>query len=106
MHMANSAQQLIAQSGHIRGYDVFLHGDAVTVLDDEGVVTKQTAPGLGAFVDRARDFRLGWGQFPDGMEVLYLYDRGDDNFGYAVNLGDEQCSEWGYAPFARVSEGR
>ena len=33
------------------------------------------------------------------MEVIYLYDRGDDNFGYAVNLQYEDFSEWGYAPF-------
>ncbi len=62
--------------------------------------------GLGAFVERAKDLRTGWGQFPDGMEVIYLYDRGDDNFGYAVNLQREDFSEWGYAPFPRVSEGR
>jgi hypothetical protein len=104
--MANGTQQLIAQSGHIHGYDLFLHGDTVTVLDDEGIVTKQTVPGLGAFVQRAKEFRLGWGQFPDGMAVLYLYDRGDDNFGYAVNLQREDFSEWGYAPFPGVSEGR
>ena len=104
--MTDTTRQLIAQSAHISGYEVFLSGDTVTVLDDEGIVTKQTVPGLGAFIDHARQFRLGWGQFPDGMEVLYLYDRGDDNFGYAVNLQREDFSEWGYAPFPRVSEGR
>ncbi len=45
-------------------------------------------------------FRLGWGRFPDGAEVLYLYDRDDGGFGYAVNLTMPDCSEWGYAPFA------
>ena len=44
-------------------------------------------------------FRLGWGRFPDGAEVLYLYDRDDGGFGYAVNLTAPGCSEWGYAPF-------
>ena len=91
--------QLIGTGGHIAGYDVFLHGDTVTVLDDDGVVTRRTVEGLGAFVERAKDLRTGWGQFPDGMEVIYLYDRGDDNFGYAVNLAREDFSEWGYAPF-------
>jgi hypothetical protein len=44
-------------------------------------------------------FRLGWGRFPDGAEVLYLYGRDDGGFGYAVNLTAPECSEWGYAPF-------
>ena len=104
--MTDATLQLTAQSGHIGGYDVFLHGDTVTVLDDDGIVTTQTVRGLGAFIDRAKQFRLGWGQFPDGMEVLYLYDQGDDNFGYAVNLQRDDFSEWGYAPFGRASEGR
>src|SRR5215211_7132795 len=90
--------QFLGTGGHIAGYDVFLAGDTVTVLGDEGVVTRRTVPGLGAFVERAKDLRTGWGRFPDGMEVLYLYDRGDDHFGYAVNLQAEDCSEWGYAP--------
>ena len=52
---------------------------------------------------RGRDarpgFRLGWGRFPDGAEVLYLYGADDGGFGYAVNLASPACSEWGYAPF-------
>ena len=91
--MPDTTDQLLAQSGHIGGYDVFLHGDTVTVLGDDGIVTKQTVPGLGVFVERATQFRLGWGQFRDGMEVLYLYDCGDDSFGYAVNLDVEAFSE-------------
>ena len=47
---------------------------------------------------KARILRFGWGQFPDGDEVIYLFDEADDNFGYAVNLNDPACSEWGYAP--------
>ncbi|MGE0539212.1 MAG: hypothetical protein AB7R89_03445 [Dehalococcoidia bacterium] len=97
--MNDTTQQFIAQSGHIGGYDVFLHGDTVTVLDDEGIVTRQTVDGLGAFITRAKSLRTGWGQFPDGMEVIYLYNRGDDNYGYAINLQAEHLSEWGYAPF-------
>ena len=63
--------------------------------------TVSTNGGLGRRGGAARPgFRLGWGRFPDGAEVLYLYDRDDDNFGYAVNLTSPTCSEWGYAPFA------
>ena len=99
--MTTTTGEFLARSGHINGYDVYLAGDTVTVLDDEGIVTRQTVDGLGAFIDHANALRTGWGQFPDGMEVLYVYDKGDDNFGYAVNLQDEHGSEWGYAPFGR-----
>ena len=66
--------------------------------ESEDIVSKEIA-GLGAFVARAKDLRCGCGKLPDGDEVVYLYDRGDDNFGYAVNLQVEDFSEWGYAPF-------
>ena len=33
--------------------------------------------------------------------MLYLYDTADGNFGYALNLMADWCSEWGYAPFER-----
>ncbi len=46
-----------------------------------------------------RDFRLGWGRFPDDAEVIFLYDKGDDGFGYAINLDRPDGPEWGYAPF-------
>ena len=36
---------------------------------------------------------------PD-FEVIYLYDKADGNYGYAVNLQDPMCSEWGSAPFS------
>ncbi len=55
--------------------------------------------GLNRFVRTAKDFRLGWVKLPD-FEVIYLYDKADGNFGYAVNLQDPLCSEWGYAPFS------
>ena len=42
--------------------------------------------------------RLGWAELPD-CEVIYLYDKADSNYGYAVNLQYPSCSEWGYAPF-------
>lgn len=48
-------------------------------------------------------FAIGWGQFPDGAEVIYLYDRDDNNFGYAINLDAPDCSEWGYSPFGEAA---
>ncbi len=60
--------------------------------------TGQTVKGIADFVQKAKQLAFGWGQFQDhGDEVIYLYDKGDENFGYAVNLDDPQCSEWGYA---------
>jgi hypothetical protein len=43
--------------------------------------------------------RVGWGRFPDGDEIIFLYDANEGNFGYALNLTCDWCSEWGYAPF-------
>jgi hypothetical protein len=34
------------------------------------------------------------------MQVIYVYDKADDSFGYALNLDWADGSEWGYAPFA------
>ena len=99
--MTDTTTHPVLVASHTAGYDVFLAGDTVTVIDDDGPVTRQQVNGLGAFVAKARELRCGWGQFPDGMEVIYLYDRGDDNFGYAVNLQVPDFSEWGYAPFVR-----
>lgn len=87
-----------ATSGAINGYDVLIAGDTVSVLGESGVVAQQTANGLGAFVGKAQDLRLGWAAFED-FEVIYIYDKADGNFGYAVNLAIEWYSEWGYAPF-------
>lgn len=85
-------------SGHIRQYDVFLTDDVVAVIDEKELITKKQVSGLAAFLRNATDVRLGWGQLPDS-EVIYIYDRDDDNFGYAVNLHAPDLSEWGYAPF-------
>ena len=30
-----------------------------------------------------------------------IYDQGDDNFGYGLNIEAEDCSEWGYAQFGQ-----
>lgn len=85
-------------SGHMHRYDVFVANDVVTVIDANGEVTKQQVPGLSAFIAGAKEFRLGWGQFPD-FEVIYLYDKADHYAGYGLNLQDAWCSEWGTAPF-------
>ena len=71
------------------------------VLPDRGRVRVGPAVG-GPDGDLAArpGFRIGWGRFPDGAEVLYLYDKDDGCFGYAVNLASPASSEWGYAPFA------
>jgi hypothetical protein len=98
--MTDTSGTLIGRTSFVARYTLFLSGDTVTVLDDEGVVTRRTVAGLGAFVTKAKTLRTGWGQFPDGMEVIYVYDRDDDNFGYALNLDAPECSEWGYAPLA------
>jgi hypothetical protein len=84
--------------GHVHRYDVFVASDVVTVIDETGFVAKQQVKGLSAFVAGAKAFRLGWGQFP-AFEVIYLYDKGDGNFGYGLNLHVAWFSEWGYAPF-------
>ena len=93
----------IGRGGRIAGYDVLLTGDTITVADGAGTVVRHTVPShgtpFGELVERP-GFALGWGRFPDGAEVLYFYDRDDDNFGYVLNLADPGLSEWGYAPFA------
>jgi hypothetical protein len=86
-------------SGQVGEYGVVTLEDTLSVLRGDEEVARRPVPGLGAFITEAKDLKLGWGRFPDGMEVVYLYDRGDDHFGYAANLQDEDCSEWGYAPF-------
>lgn len=97
--MTNDASWIaFATSGLINGYDVLILGDQFMVLRGDVLVTRRTVPGLAAFVGAATDLRLGWATFDD-FEVLYVYDRADDNFGYAVNLQIEPYSEWGYAPF-------
>ena len=90
--------------GTINNYDVMLfvdpNEDLVTVLVHKSGqnITVQRVAKLKSFVHRAKMLRFGWAKLPDD-EVIYIYDKADDNFGYAVNLCDPNCSEWGYAPF-------
>lgn len=89
-------------SGHVGRYDVFTQGDQVTIIEDtkhDPRRVERQIDGLGEFIEDAEALRLGWGEFPDGMEVVYLYDKADRNYGYAVNLDSSMMSEWGYAPF-------
>ena len=91
----------IGTAGHVAGYDVLVLADAVIVTDADGA-RRFAVPDYGTRIGELGErpgFRLGWGRFPDGAEVLYLYDRDDAGFGYAVNLTMPDCSEWGYAPF-------
>lgn len=103
----------VGLGGHIKNYDVFISGNTVTVTDqksweeddlsevrssDEGIVAKEKVEGLKDFIEEAGEFKIGWGSTPD-FEIIYLYDKADDYFGYAVNLADSMLSEWGYAPF-------
>jgi hypothetical protein len=85
--------------GTVNGYGVLVLGDVVIVERGGAEVARERVDGLGRFATEARDLKLGWGQFPDGAEVIYLYDKGDDGFGYALNLDWPDGSEWGYSPF-------
>ena len=87
-------------AGRVSDFDVITCADTVIVQNHQTgeLLAKRTVPGLGAFYAKAKAFRLGWARLPD-FNVIYLYDKGDDNFGYAVNLEAPDCDEWGYAPF-------
>src|SRR5688572_7683307 len=95
----NGTMDKVGVGGTIHAVAVLVLGDVVTIERDEVEVARRTVEGLGRFVAAARELKLGWGQFPDGAEVVYLYDAGDGGFGYALNLDWPDGSEWGYAPF-------
>jgi hypothetical protein len=84
-------------SGHIKNLDIFVAKDTVTVINETTVVTKERVPGLSRFISQAAGLTLGFAKFAD-FAVIYLYDKADDCFGYAVNLADPTLNEWGYAP--------
>jgi hypothetical protein len=89
-------------SGHIHNLAVFVSADQVMVISETGVVTDQFVPGLSRFVHEGQDLKLGFAAFAD-FAVIYLYDKADENFGYAVNLQDPNLSEWGNAPFPNTA---
>jgi len=88
-------------AGHIASYFLVIYRGSIGVYRKEGTkpVAIERPEGLTEFLKKIRDLRLGWAELEGGDEVIYLYDKGDDNFGYAINLDSPQCSEWGYAPF-------
>lgn len=90
----------VGVGGTVNGYGVLVLGDLVVIECDGEEIARRTVEGLGWFATAAGDLRLGWGRFPDDAEVIFLYDRGDACFGYAVNLDWPDGSEWGYAPIA------
>lgn len=100
----NGTVARVGVGGTINGYGVLVLGDTVVIERDGEEIARTTVEGLGRFATTARDLRLGWGVFPDDEEVIYLYDKGDGCFGYAVNLDWPDGSEWGYAPFGEVAD--
>lgn len=97
--MSVAALEKVGIGGTVNGYSVLVVGLTVVVGRDGEEISRHTVDGLGSFAKAARDLRLGWGQFPDAAEVIYLYDRDDDCYGFAINLDWPDGSEWGYAPF-------
>ncbi len=90
--------------GRVKDYVVYVDfpDEHIIVLEKGGEELRMahTVQGIARFVQNAKELHFAWGRFQDdGDEVIYLYDKQDGNFGYAVNLDDPQCSEWGYAPF-------
>ena len=93
-------QHLLFKEGHIHGYDVIMDGDRIIVLQDAKIVCVRKIEGFAHLTKNAQELKIGWGQFEhDGDEVIYIYDKADDGFGYGLNLVDHGCSEWGYSPF-------
>ena len=88
----------------IGDYDVVVLGNVIRVLRGDAQVTHQIAPGLGRFVAGARELRCGWGRV-EGMDVIYLYDQAQGNYGYAVSLEEDWWSDWGFAPYSLAVEG-
>lgn len=83
-------------------YDVLImENEVVVVTETDGAEPRvYEVAGIGAFAAKAKNLRVGWASFGDGeMSCLYIYDKGDDCYGYAINLTDDWLSEWGYAPF-------
>ena len=96
----------IAVVGHVAGWMVEVIGDGIRAYRDDDFLGATTEPwttvdGLGRHIGRATDLKIGWARLPD-FEVIYVYDRADGCFGYALNVTAGDLSEWGYAPFGAV----
>jgi hypothetical protein len=91
----------IGAGAHVNGYDVLALPDKL-IVHRAGETRHHPVPNFGTDIGELAGrpgARVGWARFPDDAEVIYVYDRDDDNFGYALNLTAPDCSEWGYAPF-------
>jgi hypothetical protein len=87
-------------SGHIADYDVLIVGNKVAVLNEEGLVTDVEVPSPESFakIVASPKLMLGYAKVED-MEIIYIYDKAQDNFGYAINLDVDYFSEYGFSPF-------
>lgn len=94
----------VGRAGHVAGYDVLIAGDRLLVTHAAtGREWRHVVPHYGtALAQLAQEpgLCLGWAQFPDDAEAIYLFDADDGCFGFAMNLSDPSLSEWGYSPFA------
>ena len=85
-------------------YLVQIVGDAIAVATTAAAEAVGIGPfalarrveGLGAFVAGAGELRIGHATTAD-FELVYVYDRADGGFGYALNPTAPECSEWGHA---------
>lgn len=87
--------------GIVHGYTLWVNVNTkkLEVWREGELLASRVVSQLPEFLDTAKNLRIGWGKLPD-YEVIYLYDKDDDYFGYALNITDPDLSEWGYAPFS------
>lgn len=60
-------------SGHIKHFDVFIAGDTVAVVTKQGIEARRKVEGLGEFVKKARDSRLGWACTEDFNALILVF---------------------------------
>jgi hypothetical protein len=89
-------------AAHIGNLDIFVSANRVAILEDrrDGEQWSFGVPNYGTDIAElmARPTaRVALVHFPD-FRVVYLYDAGDECFGYACNFDWPDGSEWGYAP--------
>src|SRR5262249_37829733 len=104
--MGTATVEKVGIAGSVNGYTVLVMADTIIVRRDDVEIARTTVHGFGRFATSPKDLKLGWGRFPDDAEVIFVYDRADDLFGYALNLACDWCSEWGYALFSPGDSGR
>lgn len=90
-------------SGRHGGYDLYVIGNALNVMYGDGTGQARIFEIDGwddwLHMPPERVIAVGWGVLPDDHEVIFLYDKSDDNFGYGANVSAPLMSEWCYAPF-------